>query len=162
MKKIVLITLFFAQILVAQPGDLSIDLQQISQSDINWEMILTMNAPAGTQSGFMIQMPASIKMVPVSVRINQADWWLLNTAQVSESDSVVSWVFMPDGVSFLFRDGQLVIGDEIEIKAVITMLQKTEISESAIRIRAVQAIEADIQVSDEVITSTDISSMLSR
>ena len=160
MKKIVWGSILFAQILFAQPGDLSVNLQKISPSDINWEITLTMNAPAGTQSGFLIEIPFNIKMVPLSVRINQADLWLQNAAQVSASDSVVHWVFMPDGVSFLFKEGQLTIGDQVVIKAMITLFKKRESSESVLKIRSVQNIESDSQISNEVITSTDISSML--
>ncbi len=162
MKKIVLVTVLLAQILFAQPGDLSVNLQQIPQSDINWEMILSLNAPAGTQSGFLIEIPSTIKMVPISVRINQSDLWLQNSEQVSASDSVVNWVFMPEGVSFLFKEGQLTTGDQMVIKAMITKLKKRESSESVLKIRPVQNIESDIQISNEVITSADISTMLSR
>ena len=162
MKKIVWVFVLFAQILFAQPGDLAVNLQPISPSDINWEMTLIMNAPAGTQSGFLIEIPPTIKMVPLSVRINQADLWLQNAAQVSASDSVVSWVFMPDGVSFLFKEGQLTIGDQVVIKAMISKFRKGEGSESVLKIRSLQNIESDSQISNEVITSTDISSMLSQ
>ena len=162
MKKIVLVSVLFAQILFAQPGDLSVNLEKIPQSDINWEMTLSLNAPAGTQSGFLIEIPSTIKMVPLSVRINQADLWLQNSEQASVSDSVVNWVFMPDGVSFLFKEGQLAIGDQVVIKAMITKFIKRESSESVLKIRSAQNIESDSQISNEVITSTDISSMLSR
>jgi hypothetical protein len=162
MKKIVLVSVLFAQILFAQPGDLSVNLIKISPSDINWEMTLTLNAPAGTQSGFLIEIPSTIKMVPLSVRINQTDLWLQNSDQVATSDSVVNWVFMPDGVSFLFREGQLTPGDPMVIKAMITKLKKRESSESVIKIRSLQNIESAGQISNEVITSADISSIFPR
>ena len=79
LKRLVLITAVFSQIVFAQQNNLSVDVQPVSDSTINWETTLTLDAQIGMENGLLIEIPSGLKMVLLSVRINQNEMFLQNT-----------------------------------------------------------------------------------
>ena len=155
-KKLVLITAVFSQIVFAQQNDLSIDVQPVSDSNINWETTLTLDAQSGMENGLLIEIPSGLKMVLLSVRINQNEMFLQNTNETSSIESVISWDLSPEGVILLFQDGQFTTGDRIVMKTMTTRIKKNLKDNAVINIRSIQNVNQTIQYSEDVKSSANL------
>jgi hypothetical protein len=153
MKKLVLLTAIFSQILFAQQNNLAVDLQPVAESDINWEATLSLDAEVGMESGLLIEVPAGIKMVPLNVRINDKDLYLQNKRQTPSNESVINWDLSAEGVTLFFPDGQYNSGDRLELKMMTSQIKKTVTANPAINIRTIVN-KQDLQFSEDVKTSS--------
>jgi len=156
-KKLVLITAVFSQFVFAQQNNLSVDVQPVSDSNINWETTLTLDARSGMENGLLIEIPSGLKMVLLSVRINQNEMFLQNTNETSSIESVISWDLSPEGVILLFQDGQFTTGDQIVMKTMTTRIKKNQKDDAVINIRSVQNVNETIQYSEDVKSSANLS-----
>jgi len=154
MKKLVLIIALFAQILPAQQSNLTIDLQPVAKSGINWETTMTLDAQNGMENGFLVEIPAGIKMVPLSVEINQNEMLLQNIMATPSKESVISWDISEEGLVFFFQNGQLSPGDKIVIRTMTTQIRKRVDENPTINIRTVRINNQDIQISEDIKTSS--------
>ena len=157
MKKLVMITVFFSQVLFAQQNNLTIDLQPVGDSTINWETTLSLIAPDGVENGMLIEIPVGLKMVPLSTSINQTDMLLQNKTEVPSTDSVICWDISPQGIILIFRNGQLNSGDQITVKTMTTRIRKNLTDNAVVNIRSVQNVDSAIQYSEDVKSSANIS-----
>ena len=157
MKKFVLITVLFSQILFAQQNDLTVDLKPVSDSNVNWETTLTLNAQNGTEKGFLIEVPAGVKMAPISARINQNELFLQNLNDIPSEESIICWTLLPEGLAFFFREGQFNPGDQIVVTTMTTQVRKTLESNPVVNIRSVQKNASDIQYSEDIKSSANLS-----
>ena len=78
------------------------------------------------ENGLLIEIPSGLKMVLLSVRINQNEMFLQNTNETSSIESVISWDLSPEGVILLFQDGQSTTGDRIVVKTMTTRIKKNQ------------------------------------
>jgi len=157
LKKLVLITAIFSQIVFAQQNDLTIDLQPVADSKINWETTLTLVASDDVSSGMLIEIPSAIKMVPLGTRINQNEMLLQNKSEVPSTDSVICWDLSKDGIILLFRDGQLNSGDQIIVKAMTTRVKRNLDENAVVNIRSIQNADSPIQYSEDIKSSANLS-----
>ena len=79
MKKLVLFTALFSQILFAQQNDLAIDLQPVADSAVNWETTISLDGQSGMENGLLIELPSGIRMAPVNATINDDQLFLQNS-----------------------------------------------------------------------------------
>ena len=156
-NKLVLITAVFSQIVFAQQNDLSVDVQPVLDSNINWETTITLDAQNGMENGLLIEIPSGLKMVLLSVRINQNEMFLQNTNETSSIESVISWDLSPEGVILLFQDGQFTTGDRIVMKTMTTRIKKNLKDNAVINIRSIQNVNQTIQYSEDVKSSANLS-----
>ena len=156
MKKIVLITAFFSQILFAQQNDLTIVTKPVTESNVNYETTLTVNAISGMENGFLIEIPAGMKMVPMNVIINQNELFLQNLNEIPSKETIVCWTLVPEGITLFFRDGQFSSGDQIVIKTMTTQLKKRFDENPTINIRTVQKNDSSIQYSEDIKSSANL------
>lgn len=157
MKRLVLITAIFSQILLAQQNNLTIDLQPVKESKVNWEATLTVDALNGMQNGILIEVPAGLKMVPLTVRINQNEMFLQNIKEIPSKESVICWDLSPEGIILFFSDGRFNTGDRLIIKTMTTLIKKRIIQDAVVNIRSVQNIKPTIQYSEDVKSSANLS-----
>jgi hypothetical protein len=157
MKKLVLITALFSQILLAQPNDLIVDMNPVAESTVNWETTFTVNGQTGMENGLLIELPSGLKMVPLSARINQTEMYLQNLKETPSIESVICWDFSPEGIILFFGDGQFKTGDQIVLKTMTTLIKKNLKQEASVNIRAVQNINPIIQYSEDIISSANLS-----
>jgi hypothetical protein len=153
MKKLVLITVLFSQILFAQQNELAVDLKPVAESDINWETTLTLDAQSGMESGLLIEVPAGIKMVPLNVRINDKDLYLQNKGETPSIDSAINWELSAEGVTLFFAQGQYNSGDRLVLKTMTSQIKKTVTENPTINIRTIVN-KQDLQFSEDVKTSS--------
>ena len=156
MTRVVLFTALISQILFAQQTMLSVDQQPVAESEINWETTLTLSVQNNMENGFLIEIPAEIKMVPLSARINQNDMLLQNTQEAPSSESVVCWDLSPEGINLFFQDGQLNTGDQIVVKTMTTQIKKARQPESVVNIRSLQKKDSGIQYSEDIKSSANL------
>jgi len=156
MKRLLFLFFILPHLLLAQMSDLSVQISDIAASSSNKEMTLQLTAAASMQSGLLIQLPADIKMIPLAIEINQNIPALLNSDQLSGSDDVVSWDLVNEGVAFIFAPGQLLAGDQLRIRAALTLLSEKIRAGTAVEIRSAQTSPSGIQTSDEVISSANL------
>ena len=157
MKKLVLITAIFSQILFAQQNDLTLEMTPVTGSAVNWEATLTLNASGGIENGFFIEVPAGVKMAPLSARINQNDLFLQNLNEIPSGESIICWTLLPEGLVFFFRDGQFNPGDQIVVTTMTTQVKKTLEANPAVNIRSIQKNESTIQYSEDIKSSANLS-----
>ena len=145
MKKTIAIFVFSIQFLFAQQNLMTISTGQKSGSGVDWETTITINIADEIQAGFQLTLPAALRLIPLSVQINQKNLWLQNTTVVSAVDSVVSWNLLADGIVFQFNPDQLKSGDQLVITSMTVLRQKKINPESTIDILPVggdQALQA--------------------
>ena len=157
MKRLVLITALFSQILLAQQNNLTIDLQPVAESKVNWEATLTFDALNGMQNGILIEVPAGLKMVPLTARINQNEMLLQNIKETPSKESVICWELSPEGIILFFRDGQFNAGDRLIIKTMTTLIKKRINQDAVVNIRSVQNIDPTIQYYEDIKSSANLS-----
>ena len=157
MKKLVLFIALFAQTLLAQPGDLAINLQPVRDSAVNWEATLTLEAQNGMENGLLIELPAGVKMVPLSARLNETELFLQNLDQAPASESVVNWDLTDEGVVLFFAEGQYSPGDRLILKTMTTQIKKQIEDNQQINIRTVLNTGPDIQYSEDIKVSNVLS-----
>ena len=154
MKKLLVFIALFSQILLAQQNDLAIDLQPVSQSEVNWETTLTLEGQSGMENGLLIELPAGIKMVPLSARLNENDLFLQNLDQTPARESVINWHLTEAGVVLFFAEGQYSSGDQLILKTLTTQIKKRIDDNQQINIRTIINSDTEIQFSSDVKTSS--------
>ena len=154
MKRLVLMIALFAQILPAQQNSLTVDLQAVTGSSVNWETTISLDAQNGMENGVLIEIPAGLKMAPLNARINEAEMFLQNINETPSKESVVCWDLSAEGIILFFRDGQFNSGDQIVIKTMTTQIKKRIAENPTITIRTVQKNNQDIQISEDIKASS--------
>jgi hypothetical protein len=110
-----ILTIFWTTLLPAQTGDISTALNRMSDSSPDWELSLTVNLNFEPANGLTFQLPAGMKVIPVSIRLNGQEMWLQNKLAIPDRDSVIVWDFTAQGLSLFFRNGLLKNGDMLAI-----------------------------------------------
>jgi hypothetical protein len=151
-----LITAIFSQIVIAQENNLTIDMKPVTDSNINWETTLILDAQNGMSNGVLIELPSGLKMVPLSARINQTEMLLQNTNEVPSIESVISWDLSSEGVILLFQDGQFNTGDRIEVKTMTTQIKRTAGEDIVVNFRSAEKNDSTIKYSEEVKSSANL------
>ncbi len=145
MKKIIVLIAFSAHFLFAQQNIMQMSAEKKTGSEANWETTIIIDIIDDIGTGFSLSLPNGLRLIPLSVAINQSQLWLQNSESVAEVDSVVSWSFSDDGLVFGFNPNQLSSGDQVSIKAMTALNRKQLNAESAIGIFSLgneQAIQA--------------------
>ena len=124
MKKTIAIIVFLIQFLFAQQNMMTISAEKKSGSEVDWETTITINVTDEIKAGFQLILPVDLRLIPLSVQINQKNLWLQNATVVSAVDSVVSWNLLADGVVFQFNPDQLKSGDQLTLKAMMVLVRK--------------------------------------
>jgi hypothetical protein len=153
MKKLVLFTALFSQILFAQQNDLAIDLQPVADSAVNWETTLTLDGQTGMENGLLIELPSGIRMAPVNATINDNQLFLQNSIEISEKESVLSWELSPEGILLRFQDGQYNQGDQLVLKLMMSKIKKRFTENPTINIRSVTNSQT-LEYSDDIKASS--------
>ena len=135
MKTILLFMGLLAQIVYGQSENLQIQTKPAAENDVSWETTLTITLPAAIQNGFLLELPAGLQMIPISVTENTRPLWLQNSDQPAAVDSVVSWQTTARGTVFMFRAGQTVSGDRLQIVAMTTLSGKRPDPQALIGLR---------------------------
>ena len=156
MIKLVLLTALFSQILFAQQNNLALDIQPVSESGVNWETTLTLDAQSGMENGLLVELPTGIKMVPLTARINADEMLLQNTSEIPSKDNVVSWELSEDGIILYFQDGQLSSGDQLVLKTMTSQIKKRIEDNQQINIRTIVSTNPDVQFSEDIKSSGNI------
>lgn len=157
MKKLVVITALFSQILFAQQKNLTVQLQPVPKSAVNWETTLILEAQSGMENGLLIELPAGIKIVPVSVRLNDIDMYLQNVNEIPTNESVITWNLAEEGMVLLFSEGKFNPGDRLVLKTMMTKIKKQIEDSAQINIRTVVNSGPDIQFSEDIKISNGLS-----
>lgn len=110
-----ILTIFWATLLPAQTGDINATLDRMSDSVPDWELDLSVNLNFEPATGLAFQLPAGMKVIPVSIRLNGEELWLQNKLVIPDRDSVITWDFTAQGLSIFFRNGLLKNGDVLAI-----------------------------------------------
>jgi hypothetical protein len=134
MKKTIAIILFSIQFIFAQQNMMTISAEKKTASKVDWETTITINVADEIRAGFQLTLPKALRLIPLSVRINQKNLWLQNARVVSDVDSVVSWNLLDDGIVFQFNSDQLRSGDQLTINSMTTVVRSDLNPESAIGI----------------------------
>jgi hypothetical protein len=134
-KTVLAIFVIFAQIVLGQTGNLQITTQKITGNEVNWETMLSLNIPAQVQSGFVLELPAGVHLVPISIELNSRALWLQNGIQAADVDSVVTWSLGASRIFFLFSPGQLNSADRLEIKSIAALNAKRLAADNTFNLR---------------------------
>jgi hypothetical protein len=150
LKTILFYIAIFAQMVYSQSSILEISTEKISANDVNWDATLSFTSAAALQSGFVLELPAAVHMVPIAVTVNDQDLWLQNGTQAAQVDSVVTWYSGSQGLVFMFNPSGLGAADRLQIRMMTTLHGKRADTESAIRLRAYNAGQVSAAVIDSV------------
>ena len=155
-NKIVLIITLFSTYLFAQQTNLTIDVQPVTDSAANWETTMSFTMQNSVASGVLFELPTGLKMVPLSVRINQNDMLLQNTSDTPSRESVISWDLSPEGIMLFFRPGQVNSGDQVEVRTMSTVIKNHLDENPTITMRTVQKNNQNVQISEAIESSANI------
>jgi hypothetical protein len=162
MRRIALLTVLFAQVVFAQSGDLGVEIQNIAQSESNWEISFSYNISNNSQPGILLELPGELKVIPMQIQLNQTNLWLQNKDEISQSVIVVNWQTLPEGLQLLFAENQVAAGDQLLIKTMATLIRKEMNPGAAVQIRRVERVGETKQFSDQVLATTPFPAGLSK
>jgi len=148
--------------LVAQTQGLELNLQQQGDNNLNWELTIAFSVTNTTQTGMFLDIPEQLRVVPMNVQVNQANIWLQNSEQVPQMDSVATWQGVDQGLVFIFTEGLLNSGNQLQITCMATLVQKELSVEEVIEVRPILTTTTPVQISDQVVASANIPFTLTR
>jgi hypothetical protein len=148
-RSFILILLIFCSVqLYAQSNPLQIELTPLQsdvQVNLSWRSTVR-------PSGLLLNVPAEVQLIPISIEIDSRAVWLKNDPAVPELDSVISWQSTPDGLVLLFQEGLLDNGSVLEVRCHSNLA--SGVGDSAIvQLRSVQVSSGGIESASSVITS---------
>jgi len=108
------------------------------------------------QPGVLIEFPDEIRIVPVSVKVNEKNYWLKNYNKIPEIDSVTNWQLTEEGLVLLFKENQVLNGDQLMINCLLTLIAKELTDKEVIQIRRVNKTVDSYEITDQVIASKNI------
>ena len=118
-----IITVLTTQVLFAQNSNLEIQLSKHPNTQANYELKIQVRFAGQIESGLLIELPASIKVVPSAIELNNNPLWLKNISSIPDSDSVVNWELIPDGLILRFKDNLLKVNDLLNVTCISHILK---------------------------------------
>ncbi len=157
MQKILcIIFLFITADLIAQDIMLDLTVQRIEQTESNWDLNIILNSSMRLQLGLLIEFPNEIRIVPVSVKVNEKNYWLQNHNRIPEIDSVTSWQLTEEGLVLLFKEKEVLNGNQLKVNCILTLIAKELTDGEVLRIRRVNKTVDNYEITDQVIASKNI------
>ena len=161
-RKIYVIFLILTSGLLAQDNILDLTMAKRAQSESNWDLNIILNSPQSLQPGISIEVPQQIRVIPLSIQVNQKNYWLQNSNQVPEIDSAATWQATNEGLLILFQENQVANGDILRIDCLVTLLTNQVSNEEIIQIKPVSGSAENYQVGDQIVASKNIPVTLTR
>ncbi|GAB4378918.1 MAG: hypothetical protein Kow0042_27830 [Calditrichia bacterium] len=156
-----LLFIFLVTPLLSQPSSLAIRLQNIPDTEGEWELRATLNLNQNLANGFVVQVSENMPMIPVTVRLNNRSVWLQNLLSVPQRDSVIAWQKVTDGIMFLCQDDFLKAGDVMEIIFMVSLNNSSQ-NESQMVLREIVNRADGVKVSNQSFVSGTIPAMSKR
>ena len=132
----------------AQSNPLQIELTPLQsdvQVNLSWRSTVR-------SAGLLLNVPAEVQLVPISIQIDDRSVWLKNDAAVPELDSVICWQSTPEGLVLLFREGLLDNGSLLEVRC-HSNLAGGQGDSAIVQIRTVQVTSGGIESASSIISS---------
>ena len=123
-KFLCIVFLFITADIIAQDLRLGLTVQRIAQTKSNWDLNIILNSSMKLHPGVLIEFPNEIRIVPVSVKVNEKNYWLKNYNKIPEIDSVTNWQLTEEGLVLLFKENQVLNGDQLMINCLLTLIAK--------------------------------------
>lgn len=157
MRKILcIIFLFITADLIAQDIMLDLSVQRIAQTESNWDLNIILNSSMRLQPGVLIEFPNEIRIIPVSVKVNEKNYWLQNYNRIPEIDSVTTWQLTEEGLVLLFKENEVLNGNQLKVNCILTLIAKELTKEKVIRIRRVNKTVDNYEITNQVIASKNV------
>lgn len=151
---IILITIFSSNGWT-QTTDARVDLNPISGTESDWNFNISVGLSRTPGIGLVIEIPEEIVVIPASIKINGRQVWLQNSTEAPQQDSIVSWISLPNGLAFLFKNGLIRTGDNIDFEGIASVIKSTD-TEKFLDIREVISQSEGITASDEILANGQI------
>jgi len=105
----VIVNLVFSQ----QSESLNISLEKNDNNSDSQLLNINLTIGSNLSQGAFIDLPAQIKPVIKSVKLNGNDLWLINSKNPVEKDNVIGWYTQDNGIVIHYNDA---ISGELEIQ----------------------------------------------
>jgi hypothetical protein len=145
---ILILLVFLSSLIFAQSNPLQIELAPL-QSDVQVKLSWRSTV---RPAGLLLNVPAEVQLVPISIEIDNHAIWLKNDAAVPERDSVISWQSTPQGLILLFREGLITVGSELAISC-HSNLANSRVDSAMVQLRAVQVTSGGVEAASPPISS---------
>jgi hypothetical protein len=100
----------------AQSPAIEISLEKITGSSNDWNMSFTVDLSETVRDGFALELPGTIKTVPVSLQLNGESLWLKKSEEPPSLEFTLTWFKDDSGrVIFRFTENRLNAGDQLVI-----------------------------------------------
>ena len=100
----------------SQDNSLQISASPMEGSASDFEITFTWPSASAAGDGVDLQLPAQVKVVPRSIRVNGQELWLKKSLEIPELPSVVCWAETDDGLQLFFAEGFLQGGANLEVR----------------------------------------------
>ena len=159
MKRFLTILLFlFASLQVYAQNNLTISMNPVEQSTVNWDLSLALDA----RSEFYIEIPSGVRFIPTAIAVADQQFWLQNTIQLPPRESVASWSADPNGIVFRFRDTDIPVGAEIRISGVLSLIKKEVLNTELFQIKTVSNVTEEAITTDQLIATAALPVSISK
>jgi hypothetical protein len=140
---------FFTYQIFPQANQNQISIKVAQNGEAEWRFNLEWNSNFQPTDGIDVDLPETIMLIPVSIKINDGNLWLQNSAVIPEQDSVISWQSTPGSIILLFKSGLVRNGDQLTLLFNGSFLQKKS-GGNIIQVRDVVWQSGTIETSDVV------------
>ncbi|MEJ2543339.1 MAG: hypothetical protein P8Y99_04670 [Calditrichaceae bacterium] len=148
---ILTVSFFAFSIVIAQTGNLNVELQKIQNTE-NWEFNLDFQFANLNSTGILIELPEKFVVTPLSIMIDDQNMWLKNSNNAAENNSAINWESTESGLILRFTNNTIQSASQLNVRC---MAQTgNDVDENAII--SIKLLINNDQISDEVIASNNI------
>ena len=100
----------------SQDNSLQISASPMDGSASDFEITFSWPSASTAGDGVDLQVPAQVKVVPRSIRVNGQEMWLKKSLEIPDQNSVVCWSDGESGLQLFFAEGFLQGGLNLEVR----------------------------------------------
>ena len=148
---ILFVSIFAFNIVIAQNGNLNVDLQKIQNTE-NWEFNLNYQFASLNSTGIFVELPEKFTITPISIMVNDQNMWLKNSDKAVDNDLAIHWEKTEGGLILRYSNNLIRTATSITVQCMAQT--SNDINEDAII--SIKLMTDTDQISDEVIASNNL------
>lgn len=161
MKKIILYLIISTTIVFAQQS-LNIQTNSLADAESSIFLGITIDVPIVSTPGFALSTSSDIYIVPVSVLVENKNFWLINDDQVPQVDSVVAWYENDGNFIFLFQENQLENTVQVAVSCSVTANKSEDIESKQISVHELISTGDSYTANGQIVSQSFIPSTISQ
>ena len=112
---LIILPLLFTS-LYAQSNDLIVNVNRMSGDTPDLEATFSWQSSRNIQSGLIFTLSENMTALPISIRLDDREMWLIKGLENPSNDTIVSWELSPDGLILLFSNGLVDNNSNLDVR----------------------------------------------